>query len=92
MRLYVGESPALCTIIEFRRSTAHLWILIKRRCLSELEPEGCKMKNEVETLVAAAAKHADDNEGNASMKFSQAALNAANALSVLQTVPDKAPE
>lgn len=50
------------------------------------------MKNKVEILVAAAAKHADDNEGNASMKFSQAALNAANALSVLQSVQYKTPE
>ena len=50
------------------------------------------MKNKVEILVTAAAKHADDNEGNASMKFAQAALNAAHALSVLQTVPDKTPE
>lgn len=44
------------------------------------------MKKHVESLIAKAANHQDYD---AAMRFSQAALNAAHAIQVLASVPEK---
>ena len=48
-------------------------------------------KDHVLTLISASAKHSTDNEGSASMHFSQAAVNATNAMMNLAALKGQEP-
>lgn len=50
------------------------------------KPSQSTLREHTESLIAAAARHSSDTEGNASMKFSQAALNCANTMMQLAQV------